>query len=127
MVARVRRKARLEVGPLALPIPSPKSKMASSEDGSLRLTDTLAPEALLAFADELAGYVEAGTVEPPAWVEVGYAGEASRVSRGPDASSAEWARTLARFARVALTAPGALWFAFALDCGCGVRVEVRRG
>lgn len=116
------------VGPLTLPLPCGKDTVAETlPDGSLRLTGRLHVEALLAFVEVVVAGIAGGTLELPARVEVGFKDESSKITRGDAATRAEWARTIGRFSKVALTAPGALWFEFALDCGCGARVEVARG
>lgn len=115
------------IGPLTLPKPPGDGAIESMDDGSLRMRGSATVENLLRFVSDVAAMVEAGTLEAPASVEVGFKDEASKIARGPAATPAEFARTITRFATAALTAPGALYFAFALDCGCGVRVEVARG
>lgn len=118
------------IGPLALPMPSETARVESLDDGSLRISDTLSREGLGRFLVQTGDLVREGLLETPAWFGVSLRDGASvRFDRGqgPDAPS-RLADAMCHMGRRVLDRvvdPASV--AFALDCGCGVKVDRRAG
>lgn len=118
------------LGPLALPMPSETARVESLDDGSLRIRDTLSRDGLGRFLVQTGDLVREGLLETPAWFGVSLRDGASvQFDRGAGADApARLADAMTHMGRRILDGGvDASSVAFALDCGCGVKVERRDG
>lgn len=114
------------LGPLALPMPSEEARVESLDDGSLRIRDVLSREGLGRFLVQSGDLVRDALLETPAWFGVALRdGSSVRFDRGQgDDAPARLADAMCHMGRRILDGgldPESV--AFALDCGCGVKVE----
>lgn len=125
-----RKKDKREIGPLALPMPSPTARVESLDDGSLRICDVLSRDGLGRFLVQTGDLVRDGLLETPAWFGVSLADGASvRFDRGEgDDAPLRLADAMTHMGRKVLDGTiDPVSVAFSLDCGCGVSVERTRG